>query len=205
MVKGAGASRPLSFSGARRREAGAHSEEPGRQRKRDHVEPDVAARRAEFVRPLLAELTKELEPYAASPTWTPTVSASNEGFSVGWVALGARWGRARSPSAVAARQPALLRAEESGLVRAGSAGRRPRPEHSSHGRRRSWSAQYAGQRDRRTRFRDRASVPLTASDRATDSRPVRSPCDLSWPPAYPGQTIFPGSTRGLQPCLRTSD
>ena len=46
------------------------------------------------MRPLLAELTKELEPYAASPTWTPTVSASNEGFSVGWVALGALGGAA---------------------------------------------------------------------------------------------------------------
>jgi hypothetical protein len=64
------------------------------QRANDFGRGPVRWRRAEFVRPLLAELTKELEPYAASPTWTRTVSASDEGFPVGWVALGALGGAA---------------------------------------------------------------------------------------------------------------
>lgn len=49
----------------------------------------VRWRGAEFLHPLVAELTKELEPYPASPTWTPTVPARNEGFPAGWAALGA--------------------------------------------------------------------------------------------------------------------
>jgi hypothetical protein len=45
--------------------------------------------RASFLAPEMAELTKDLEPYPASPTWTPSTSARDEGFPVGWVALGA--------------------------------------------------------------------------------------------------------------------
>jgi hypothetical protein len=45
-------------------------------------------RGAEFLQSLVAELAKELEPYPASPTWTPTAPAGDEGFPVGSVALG---------------------------------------------------------------------------------------------------------------------
>jgi hypothetical protein len=39
-------------------------------------------------------LTKGLEPYPASPTWTPTTPARSEDFPVAWVVLGALAGAA---------------------------------------------------------------------------------------------------------------
>jgi hypothetical protein len=42
---------------------------------------------ATFLGPLVADLTDELEPYPASPTWTPSTPAEEPGFAVGWAAL----------------------------------------------------------------------------------------------------------------------
>lgn len=66
----------------------------GAQRATDFGRGPVRWRGVEFLRPLVAELTKELEPYPASPTWTPIVPARDEGFPVGWVVVGALGGAA---------------------------------------------------------------------------------------------------------------
>jgi hypothetical protein len=50
--------------------------------------------RASFLAPEIAELTKDLEPYPASPTWTASVPGRDNGFPFGWLALGALAGTA---------------------------------------------------------------------------------------------------------------
>lgn len=60
---------------------------------------------ASLLQPLLGPLTKRLEPYAASPTWSPaprpTGPTRDTGFPVGWVALAALTAVALGASAAA--------------------------------------------------------------------------------------------------------
>ena len=45
--------------------------------------------RAKFLAPVIAKLTQDIEPYPASPTWTPNAAARDDGSPLLWLALGA--------------------------------------------------------------------------------------------------------------------
>jgi hypothetical protein len=68
--------------------------------------------RAPFLGPLVADLTENLEPYPASPTWTPSTPVEEPGFAVGWAALVAV--AAVAAGALALRSSRRLRAQSAG-------------------------------------------------------------------------------------------